>query len=80
MQLANDVIRVDDDPAFDMVARLASEEGILGASSAGANVHAALEVARRLGRGKNVVTLIPDASERYMSKGIYSRWRKETTE
>ena len=77
MHLANDVIRVDDDPAFDMVARLASEEGILGASSAGANVTAALEVARRLGRGKNVVTLIPDASERYMSKGIYSRWRKE---
>jgi len=77
MNLANDVIRVDDDPAFDMVARLAAEEGILGASSAGANVTAALEVAKRLGRGKRVVTLIPDASERYMSKGIYSRWRKE---
>jgi cysteine synthase A len=77
MSLATDVIRVDDDPAFDMVARLASEEGVLGASSAGANVTAALEVARRLGRGKRVVTLIPDASERYMSKGIYSRWKKE---
>src|SRR5688572_14345878 len=78
MSLATDVIRVDDDPAFDMVARLAKEEGILGASSAGANVTAALEVARRLGRGKRVVTLIPDASERYMSKGVYSRWRKES--
>src|SRR5687767_12006291 len=78
MSLANDVIRVDDDPAFDMVARLAAEEGILGASSAGANVTAALEVAKRLGKGKRVVTLIPDASERYMSKGIYSRWRKES--
>ena len=77
MSLANDVIRVDDDPAFDMVARLAREEGILGASSAGANVSAALEVARRLGRGKRVVTVIPDASERYMSKGVYSRWRVE---
>ena len=77
MSLATDVIRVDDDPAFDMVARLAKEEGILGASSAGANVTAALEVARRLGRGKRVVTLIPDASERYMSKGVYSRWRKD---
>jgi cysteine synthase A len=76
MALAHDVIRVDDDPAFDMVARLAKEEGILGASSAGANVTAALEVARRLGRGKRVVTIIPDASERYMSKGVYSRWRK----
>jgi cysteine synthase A len=78
MSLATDVIRVDDDPAFDMVARLAAEEGILGASSAGANVTAALEVARRLGRGKRVVTIIPDAAERYMSKGIYSRWRKES--
>ncbi|HEX8171871.1 MAG TPA: cysteine synthase A [Thermoanaerobaculia bacterium] len=76
MSLANEVIRVDDDPAFDMVARLAAEEGILGASSAGANVTAALEVARRLGAGKRVVTIIPDASERYMSKGIYTRWRK----
>jgi len=78
MSLANDVIRVDDDPAFDMVARLAVEEGILGASSAGANVTAALEVAKRLGKGKRVVTIIPDAAERYMSKGIYSRWRKES--
>jgi cysteine synthase A len=78
MSLAKDVIRVDDDPAFDMVARLAREEGILGASSAGANVTAALEVARRLGRGKRVVTIIPDAAERYMSKGVYSRWRKES--
>ncbi|MDQ3283903.1 MAG: cysteine synthase A [Acidobacteriota bacterium] len=77
MNLAKDVIRVEDDPAFDMVARLASEEGILGASSAGANVTAALEVARRLGPGKRVVTLIPDAAERYMSKGIYSRWKRE---
>ena len=76
MSLATDVVRVDDDPAFDMVARLAREEGILGASSAGANVHAALEIARRLGRGKRVVTIIPDAAERYMSKGVYSRWRK----
>ena len=78
MTLAHDVICVDDDPAFDMVARLAAEEGILGASSAGANVAAALEVAQRLGAGKRVVTVIPDASERYMSKGIYSRWRKDS--
>jgi cysteine synthase A len=76
LSLANEVIQVDDDPAFDMVARLAAEEGILGASSAGANVHAALDVARRLGRGKRVVTLIPDAAERYMSKGIYTRWKR----
>jgi len=76
LSLANEIIQVYDDPAFVMVRRLAHEEGILGASSAGANVHAALEVARKLGRGKRVVTLAPDASERYMSKGIYTKWAK----
>jgi O-acetylserine dependent cystathionine beta-synthase len=76
MSLADEVIQVYDDPAFQMCRRLATEEGILGGSSAGANVHAALEVAKRLGRGKRVVTLIPDASERYMSKGIYTKWAK----
>jgi cysteine synthase A len=76
MSLANDVIMIEDEPAFAMVRRLAREEGVLGASSAGANVAAALEVARKLGRGKRVVTLIPDAAERYMSKGIYTKWAK----
>jgi cysteine synthase A len=76
MALADEVIQVYDDPAFAMVRRLASEEGILGASSAGANVVAALEIAQRLGRGKRVVTIIPDAAERYMSKGIYTKWAK----
>ena len=76
MSLADDVIMIEDEPAFAMVRRLASEEGILGASSAGANVAAALEVARKLGRGKRVVTIIPDAAERYMSKGIYTKWAK----
>lgn len=77
MSLADEVIMVDDEPAFAMVRRLAAEEGILGASSAGANVHASLEVAAKLGRGKRLVTLIPDAAERYMSKGIYTKWRSE---
>src|SRR4051794_12666769 len=76
MSLADEVIQIYDDPAFVMVRRLASEEGVLGASSAGANVSAALQVCKKLGPGKRVVTLIPDASERYMSKGIYTKWAK----
>jgi cysteine synthase A len=78
MSLADDVIQVYDDPAFAMVRRMATEEGVLGASSAGANVHAAVAVAEALGPGKRIVTLIPDASERYMSKGIYTKWAVET--
>jgi cysteine synthase A len=78
MALANEVITIFDEPAYAVTARLAQEEGILGGSSAGANVAAALQVAQRLGTGKRIVTIIPDAAERYMSKGIFSKWRKET--
>jgi O-acetylserine dependent cystathionine beta-synthase len=76
MSLADEIIQIYDDPAFGMVRRLATEEGVLGGSSAGANVAAAMQVAERLGRGKRIVTLVPDSSERYMSKGIYTKWAK----
>jgi O-acetylserine dependent cystathionine beta-synthase len=77
LSVADDIIMVDDPASFAMVARLTAEEGVLGGSSSGANVEAALQVARKLGPGKRVVTLIPDGAERYMSKGIYSKWRKD---
>jgi cysteine synthase A len=64
------IIKVMDDDAFAMVKRLAMEEGVFAGSSAGAMVHAAVEVARELGAGKRVVTVIPDSAERYLSKGI----------
>jgi cysteine synthase A len=69
--VCDEVILVTDKDAFDTVAQLARLEGVLGASSAGANVFAALQVARRLGKGKRVVTVIPDSAERYMSKNIF---------
>jgi len=75
LSLANEIIQIEDDPAFAIVQRLAREEGILGGGSAGANVAAALQVAARLGRGKRVVSLIPDPAERYISKGIFTKWK-----
>lgn len=75
LALANEVIMIYDQEAFATVKRLAAEEGILGGSSSGANVAAALQVAKRLGAGKRVVTIIPDAAERYMSKGIFTKAR-----
>jgi cysteine synthase A len=80
MALANEIIRICDPPAFRMVVRLAAEEGILGGSSSGANVAAALQVAKKLGRGRRVVTLIPDAAERYMSKGIFTKYPKDDSD
>ena len=65
------VAMVSDDEAFAMVKRLAAEEGLVGGSSAGAAVHAAMELARELGHGKHVVTIIPDSAERYLSKKIF---------
>ena len=50
---------------------LARKEGILGGGSTGANVFAAMQVARRLGPGKRVVTIAPDSADRYVSKGIF---------
>ena len=69
--VCDEVIMVTDKDAFDTVAQLARLEGVLGASSAGANVFAALELAKRLGKGKRVVTVIPDSAERYLSKNIF---------
>jgi cysteine synthase A len=69
--VCDEVIMVMDKDAFDMVAQLARSEGVLAGSSAGANVFAAIEVAKRLGKGKRVVTVIPDSAERYMSKNIF---------
>jgi cysteine synthase A len=70
--LADEIMMVTDPEAFAMVLELARKEGVLGGSSAGAAAHAALQIAKRLGRGKRVVTIIPDAAERYMSKGIFN--------
>jgi cysteine synthase A len=69
--VCDEVILVTDKDAFDTVAQLARLEGVLAGSSAGANVFAAIQVAKRLGKGKRVVTVIPDSAERYMSKNIF---------
>ncbi|MGA9505062.1 MAG: cysteine synthase family protein, partial [Terriglobales bacterium] len=65
--VCDEVMMVTDVQAFGMVKELAAREGVLGGSSAGANVYAAVQMARRLGAGKRVVTLIPDSAERYLS-------------
>jgi cysteine synthase A len=70
-EAADEIVAVPDTDAFAMVKRLAAEEGVLAGSSAGAMVHAALEIARRLGPGRRVATIVPDSAERYLSKNIF---------
>ncbi|MGH9510545.1 MAG: cysteine synthase A [Terriglobales bacterium] len=69
--VCDEIMMVSDADAFDTVKLLAAKEGVLGGSSAGANLFAALQIAQRLGAGKSVVTVIPDSAERYLSKKIF---------
>lgn len=69
-EVTDEIVMVGDDDAFLMVRRLASEEGLLAGSSAGAIIHAAVAIAKRLGPGKRVATIIPDSAERYLSKHV----------
>jgi len=61
----DEVITVSDHDAERMAQRLAKEEGLLVGPSSGANVHAALKVARHMKRGQRVVTILSDTGERY---------------
>jgi cysteine synthase A len=69
--ICREIIVACDRDAFDMVRRLARDEGVLAGGSGGGNVWAAVEVAKRLGPGKRVVTMVPDSAERYLSQGIF---------
>ena len=65
-ELIDDIVTVTDVSAERMCSRLAKEEGFLVGPSAGANVHAALEVARRMKPEERVVTILCDGGERYL--------------
>ncbi len=69
--IIDDICIVTDEEALAVARRLASEEGILCGISSGTNVAAALKLARKLGRGKTVVTVLPDTAERYFSTPLF---------
>ena len=66
-EVLDEIISVGDEESISMSRRLTREEGLLVGISAGANVIAALKVAKRLGQGKRVVTVLPDTGERYLT-------------
>ncbi|WNC15026.1 cysteine synthase A [Brevibacillus brevis] len=68
----DEIIKVENDDAFDAARRVARQEGILGGISTGAAIHAALQVAAQLGKGKKVIAIAPSNGERYLSTPLYS--------
>ena len=66
-----DIYIVSDEEALETAQRLAREEGLMCGISSGTNVAAAIQLAKKLGKGKTVVTVLPDTAERYFSTPLF---------
>ncbi|WP_073091523.1 cysteine synthase A [Thermosyntropha lipolytica] len=69
--IIDEIIKVDDEDAFNTSRRLAREEGVLCGISAGAAVYAALKIAKKAPRGARILAIIPDTGERYLSTELF---------
>lgn len=70
-QIYDDIYIVTDDEAINTARALATQEGIMCGISSGTNVAAAIRLAKKLGPGKTVVTVLPDTAERYFSTPLF---------
>lgn len=70
-EIYDDICIVKDDEAIGTAKLLASREGIMCGISSGTNVAAAIKLAKKLGKGKTVVTVLPDTAERYFSTPLF---------
>ena len=70
-EIIDSIMTIKDEDAFNTAKLMASEEGFLVGISAGANIYAALELAKKLGPNHKVLTIAPDGGEKYFSMGLY---------
>lgn len=70
-KIYDDIIQVKSEDAYEYARRAAKETGILGGISSGAAIYAALKVAKKLGKGKKVLAVLPSNGERYLSTPLY---------
>ena len=70
-QIYDDIYVVTDEEAIQTAKDLARLEGLMCGISSGTNVAAALKLAKKLGKGKTVVTVLPDTAERYFSTPLF---------
>lgn len=71
-KIYDDVIEVSTEEAMATARETAKNEGFLPGISAGANIHGAIELAKKLGKGHTVVTVVPDGGDRYLSTALFN--------
>ncbi len=70
-KIYDDICIITDEEAIETSKKLAKYEGLLCGISSGTNVAAAIKLAKKLGKGKTVVTILPDTGERYYSTPLF---------
>jgi cysteine synthase A len=71
MDHVDDIVAVSDEGAFETTRALAKKEGIFGGISSGANVFAAIQIAKKLGKGQKVVTVVVDSGLKYLQQDLF---------
>lgn len=71
-EVIDEIMSIEDEEAFKYARLLGEKEGILTGISAGANLAAAMKIAKKLGKGKRVLTILPDTGERYLSTVLFN--------
>lgn len=69
--VVDEVLTISDEEAYEFARKMGNEEGILVGISSGANIAGAIKIAKKIGKGKKVVTVAPDGGEKYLSTDLY---------
>jgi len=71
LDIIDEIITVSSEDSFSTARKLCQQEGILAGISSGANTWAAIETAKQAGKGRKILTILPDSGERYMSTTLF---------
>jgi cystathionine beta-synthase len=77
LKIVDEIVTVGDKEAFLTARELAQKEGVFAGGSAGAAVYAALQVAKKLGKNKTIVVILPDTGRNYLNKFYSDEWMTE---